>query len=304
MIPEEVNSRVMASAVLAGLLRRPAKTRIATTGLMMKKSIFAIFLLLYTGQALPAETFRNISAEGSCAIVGMSAEQSQLIALQRARVAAIEQAAGVSVTSATLVTNMQLAADIIKTYAKGFIVNERVEWLPLGQYQKDSSTPPIPEYRVKIIADVRVPETKIKPMGLEAKTKGALFKNGERASIELRTERGGKAAIFNITADDKVVMLFPNDVENNNLLIKGKVFTFPENNSKVELILQTLPGHKRDAEAFFVVAMDSSHPREFQGLFTPAQPMSFSAFFQKYAEIADFCEDVILPYEILEAEER
>jgi len=141
-------------------------------------------------------------------------------------------------------------------------------------------------------------------MGLEAKTRGALFKNGERAVVEIKSVREGKAAIFNITADDRVVMLFPNELEKDNLLTKGKEFAFPEKNSKVELILQTLPGHKRDVEAFFVVAMDTGHPREFLDLFTPAQPMSFSAFFRKYAEIADFCEDVILPYEILEAGER
>ena len=162
----------------------------------------------------------------------------------------------------------------------------------------------VPEYRVKIVVDVHVPKTKIKPMGLEAKTRGALFKNGERAVVEIKSVREGKAAIFNITADDRVVMLFPNELEKDNLLTKGKEFAFPEKNSKVELILQTLPGHKRDVEAFFVVAMDTGHPREFLDLFTPAQPMSFSAFFRKYAEIADFCEDVILPYEILEAGER
>lgn len=88
------------------------------------------------------EIVKNISAEGACAIVGMSAEQSQLIALQRARVAAIEQAAGVSVTAGTLVTNFTVAADFIKTYARGFIVRERAAWLPLGQYQKDASVAP------------------------------------------------------------------------------------------------------------------------------------------------------------------
>jgi hypothetical protein len=47
------------------------------------------------------EIKKGIQAEAACAIVGMSAEQSQLTALQRARVAAIEQAAGVSVTAVT-----------------------------------------------------------------------------------------------------------------------------------------------------------------------------------------------------------
>ena len=87
---------------------------------------------------------KGVKAEAACAIVGMSAEQCQLTALQRARAAAIEQAAGVSVTSATLVTNLTLVADFIKTYTRGYIVSEKVTWLPLGQYQKDPASTPIP----------------------------------------------------------------------------------------------------------------------------------------------------------------
>jgi len=49
------------------------------------------------GPLRSGEIRRGVQAEGSCAIVGMSAEQSQLLALQRARASAIEQAAGVAV---------------------------------------------------------------------------------------------------------------------------------------------------------------------------------------------------------------
>ena len=276
--------------------------------LMLKKSIRNFLRLnrcILLAVVLPwaaigqAETVKNIRAEGSCAIVGMSAEESQLIALQRARAAAIEQAAGVSVTSGTLVTNMILRADFIKTYAKGLIVREKVEWLPLGQFQKDSSPPPIPEYRVRISADVYVPQVKIKPIGLQAKVNSGVFKSGERAILELKVDREAKIGIFNITADDKVTMLFPNDYEKNNIVPKNRALIFPEENSKVELIMQTLPGHKRDAEAFYIVAMDEGGQKKFMDLFTPGRSMNFSAFFKKYSEVADYCEDMILTYEVL-----
>src|SRR3990170_2658428 len=45
---------------------------------------------------------RGVKARGSCAITDMSGNQSQLIALQRARAAAIEEAAGISIGAATL----------------------------------------------------------------------------------------------------------------------------------------------------------------------------------------------------------
>lgn len=244
---------------------------------------------------------KNIAAEGSCAIVGMSAEQCQMIALQRARASAIEQAAGVNVTSSTLVTNMALTAEFIKSYAKGFITKEKVEWLPLAQYQKNPSTPPIPEYRVKIAADVSTPESKIKPIGLNAKTNSSIYKNNERAFIEVNTARAARIAIFNITADDKVVMLYPNDHDKENALNTSRKIVYPDTNSRTEVIMHTLQNHSRDTEAFFIVAMDPTHNRTFTGTFTALKPVDFTSFFKRYSEIADYCEDSILAYEVIDA---
>lgn len=242
---------------------------------------------------------RNVTGEGSCAIVGMSAEQSQLIALQRARTEAIEKASNVRVTSHSIVTNFRLAADFIKTYAEGFIINETVEWLPLGQYQKSSSTAPIPEYRVKITADVYKPSPKIGPIGLVARANERIFKSGEKAAVHVETGRKAMIAIFNITADDRVVMLFPNQYERVNTITEGHTLTFPSGDSPVELVMSTLPGHKKDAEAFFVAAMDESSMKKFGSLFSPLKPMKLTSFFRVYSGIADYCEDTIIAYEVV-----
>ncbi|TAN45888.1 MAG: DUF4384 domain-containing protein [Nitrospirae bacterium] len=265
----------------------------------MKSVPFIIVaIILYAGMSY-AQIVKSIQAEGACAIVGMSAEQCQLTALQRARASAIEQAAGMSVASSTLVTNMALTAEFIKSYSKGFIVKEKVEWLPVGQYRENPSTPPIVEYRVKIIADIKVPEPKINPIGLTAKTNAVLYKAGDKAVIEISALREAKAAIFNITADDRVIMLFPNEHDKDNLISENGRLIYPVKDSKAAIEMHTLPGHKRDAEAFFIAAMDSGHKRKFTDLFKPSQPMSFGAFFKKYSEIADYCEDVILTYEVV-----
>ena len=78
-------------------------------------------------------------------------------------------------TSSTLVTNMTVAADFIKTYARGFIVREKVTWLPLEQYQKDASVAPIPEYRVRITADVYVPKRTKASVSLKAKLNNTIM---------------------------------------------------------------------------------------------------------------------------------
>lgn len=263
---------------------------------------FPGFLHGQAGQGSPTgagEVKRGIQAEGACAIVGMSAEQSQLTALQRARAAAIEQAAGVSVSSSTLVTNYVVAADFIKTYARGFIVSEKVTWLPLGQYQKDSSHAPIPEYRVRITADVYVPGGKALSLGLKAKLNSAVFRNGEKAKISVKVGRDAGLALFNIMADDRVSLIFPNIHEQNNAITAGKEFVFPAKDAKVELEMQTLPGHQKDAEAFFVVAWDRSRDIRIREMFPETEPMGLSEFFRKLAEIADNIEDAILPYEVV-----
>ncbi len=246
---------------------------------------------------------RDIKTEGSCAVVGMTAEQCVLLALQRARSAAIERAAGVAVTSSTLVTNSALAVDFIKTYARGFVVKETVEWLPLSQYQKDSSTPPIPEYRVKLLSDVHVPEKGKASLGLKANLSASLFRRGERAVITIETRRKAKVAIFNITADDKVAMVFPNIHDGQNVIPGGEPFRYPSRQSTAELLMDTLKGHRTDAEAFFVVAADVDSPVDFMSLFSNSKPLGLAAFFKAFSEIDRYCDDTIVAYEVTGADD-
>jgi len=261
-----------------------------------------LFCLPASGEPSAKHIVRGVMADGACAIYGMSAEQSQLLALQKARAAAIEQAAGISVVSSTLVRDGMLAVDLIRTFSRGFIVREKVEWLPIAQYQDSPNRPPIPEYRVRIQADVAIPERLARPLGLSAKLNNKVFRKGEKARIEIETEREARIAIFNLTAEDRVVMLFPHPNEKENVSAAGKPLLFPPTGSQLQVIMQTLPGHKRDAEAFFVVAVGRDDNIDFSSRFNVLNPLSLSTFFERYAEIAPYANEVILPY-IVEANE-
>ena len=196
-------------------------------------------------------------------------------------------------------TNLAVAADFIKSYSRGFIVREKAAWLPIGQYQKDSSTVPIPEYRVRINADVYVPARKVKAAGLKAKINNAVFRAGEKARISVDVRKDANIAIFNIMADDRVALVFPNDYESGNLVFAGKNFVFPARDARVELEMQTLAGHRKDAEAFLVVAWDREREIAVRKIFPSADPMPLDEFFRRLMEIADNCEEVILPYEVI-----
>lgn len=278
---------------------RMTNTRFLFVLLLAAMLAMPVFAIAGQSPGRGGEVKKGIVAEAACAVVGMSAEQSQLTALQRARAAAIEQAAGVSVTSATLVTNLTVAADFIKTYARGFIVAEKATWLPLGQYQKDSSTAPIPEYRVKIIADVYIPKRKAKTIGLHAALNNNVFRNGEKGRVTIRMKKTAVIAIFNIMADDTAALLFPNAYEKENQLVPGKNLVFPAKDAKVELEMQTLPGHQRDAEAILVVAWEEASKIDILKRFAPGEAIPVSEFFARLSEMIDRCEEVILPYEVV-----
>lgn len=241
---------------------------------------------------------RGVTSEGACAIFGMSAEQCQLLALQKARSSAIEQASGVRVVASTLVRDGAVAVDLINTYSRGFIVAEKVEWLPLAQYQESPDRPPIPEYRVRIRADVAIPEEAANTVGLTARINNKVFRRGEKATIEITLERDARVGVFNITADDRVVMLFPNRYQRNNLLAARTLHSFPGKGSGVSLEMRNLPGHSRDAEAFFVVAVGKEREVDFLSLFGGGAPLALPAFFARYAGIASSAEEVILPYAV------
>ena len=251
------------------------------------------------GSIPESQITRKVTAEGACAIVGMNAEQAQKIALQQARARAIEQVAGVSVSSSTLVTDFKAVAYFVLAYTKGVIVREEVEYPPAGQYQKDSSTAPIIEYRVRIVADVYIPERRIKPIGLDAKINNSVYRKGEKMWVEVNVGRKAKIAIFNIMADDRIAMLFPNEYEKSDIVSEKTSVVFPGKNSPVELVVHTLKGHNRDAEAILVVALDPESARDFDNWFVRNETLAFAEFFRKYAGIADYAENTVLVYEIV-----
>jgi hypothetical protein len=260
--------------------------------------VIALALVANAQETRTGRTVKDITAEGSCAIIGMSAEQSQQMALNRARAAAIEKAAGIKISSALLVTSSDSIVEIIRTYSRGFITKEEVVWLPLGQYQLNSTRPPIPEYKVKIKADVYIPKKRNEPLGLKAELNKMIYQTGEKAVFKLMTSRPAVFAVFNLIADDRVIMVFPNEIEKKNSLEAGKAVIFPAKDSAIELQMQTLPEHERDAEAFMVVTVPQGKDIDFLKRFPSIKAMSLTDFFARVSEIADISEEAVLPYEV------
>ena len=73
----------------------------------------------------------------------------------------------------------------------------------------------------------------------------------------------------------------------------------PARDAGVELEMQTLAGHRKDAEAFLVVAWNREREIAVRKIFPSTDPMPLDEFFRRLMEIADNCEEAFLPYEVI-----
>jgi hypothetical protein len=245
---------------------------------------------------------KGVIGKGEAAVVGITAEQGQLIALQRARADAVEQVAGTRVLGSTLVKDSVLVGDFIKTFSRGFIVDEKVKWLPLGTFSENDKSAPIPVYRVKIEATVMIPERKSDPgFFLEASVNKPFYLSGEKAVIKAKVSKKSQIAIFNIRADDRVAMLYPvSNIVKTRALQPGETFLFPSPDSGLVLEMGTLKGHKQDSEAFMVVAVNAEkNPSlRFADYFSADRLYLVPEFFEVYSRFAKDVAEQILPYEV------
>jgi hypothetical protein len=227
-----------------------------------------------------------------------------LIALQRARADAdaVEQVAGTKVLGSTLVKDSMLVADFIKTFSRGFIVDEKVKWLPLGTFRENDKSAPIPVYRVEIIATVMIPERKSDPgFFLEASINRPFYLDGEEAVVRAKVSKKSHIAIFNIRADDRVAMLYPvSSRVKTRAFQSNETLLFPSPDSGLVLEMGTLKAHKQDSEAFMVVAVNAEKNPSFRfaDYFSPDRLYLVPEFFEIYSRLAKDVAEQILPYEV------
>ena len=233
----------------------------------------------------------NIEAEGTCLIQDISPRQAQTIAIQRARASAIRKACGVEMHGAQVVKDSTLVLDFIRSYSKGYITKEKVTWHPVKQFQKSPENPPILEHHVSILVDVNIPKKQPDQTGLTAQLNKQVFSNGERAILNIQAQKACQVAVFNIMADDQVLMLHPHPMRPLKTLLPNHPFKIDN------LFPETLPEENHNVEALFICASVNNR-LDFQTLFPVDKAMAFVEFFKSYAQIADLCSDFLITYEV------
>lgn len=157
-------------------------------------------------------------------------------ALRDAQKNALEMAVGVFIKSRTLVSNSQLAEDLVYASVRGRIEKSKI--LQEGWDEKDRAV-----YRVKIKALIE-PVYPEKGGGLTVKLflSKTDLKAGEEVRIYYEPSKDCYIYLFSVASDGSVTLLFPNSREPNNFAASNKVIEFPPKGSPIRLTAEFLPG--------------------------------------------------------------
>lgn len=260
----------------------------------------ALFVLFFAAYSDAENVTKRVKGEGQAMVTGITTEQAQYRALQRARAAAIEEAAGIKITGTTLVKSGFLIAEYIKSFSHGYIVDERQEWS--SEFIADEDGPGIPSYTVEIEATVVIPEKKVDSgfFFRSAELNREVFFTGDNCVISGEISRKAHIAVFNMMADNMIEMVYPTKkLGSKKIFQEDYSFLFPPPDSGT-LRMATLKDHERDTEAFIVVAVPVREDNQFrfEDFFSEDKTYSVPEFFSAYSRFADNAIEKILPYEV------
>lgn len=180
-------------------------------------------------------------------------ETAQRGSLDAARRAAIEQAVGTFVRSSSVVRNFQLADDLIHTVVRGVIVEEKI----LKRGVSDAQDGHGAVYQTRIKAKVRgIPVERRGDFAASARLNRTQFNEGDEVELRVIPTQDAYLYIFNVTQDEHITVLVPNNFELETPLRAGKEYVFPSETllkKQVKLRTWLLPGTTRSAEKIKVV---------------------------------------------------
>ncbi len=198
-----------------------------------------IIALLYVSPSFASETPLWIIAEGEAYLSEVETPKEVMERAKRdAQNKAIEQAVGVFIKSHTLVSNSELAEDLIYASVRG--KTERIEIIKEGWDEKDRNL-----YKVKLKALIKpVYPEKAEGFSVKLFLSRADLKEGAEVKIFYQSSADCYVYIFSIAADGSVTLLLPNSMHQDHSIKAGKTYSFPPDRSKIQLQARFLPDYK------------------------------------------------------------
>lgn len=210
--------------------------------IFMKKIPLIFFLLAFPFVSFAADKPVWVESDGE-AVMGEIETQKEV--KERAKIdaqnKAVEKAVGVFIRSHTLVSNSQLAEDLVYASVRGKI--EKTDVIKEGWDQKDRNL-----YKVKLKALIKpVYPEKGEGISLKLSLSRLILKEGEEVKIFFQASSDCYVYIFSVAADGSVTLLLPNSINEDNFILAGNAYTFPTPESKIRLTAMFLPDFKGKA---------------------------------------------------------
>jgi hypothetical protein len=214
--------------------------------------LYLLSFILYPLSFSYASDCQWVETIGEAVTENLTADETRSLALNRARNKAIENVSGVNISGNTLVKDYSLIADLIRVAGSGHILQEKVLKWETETFQKSGDTPPVTIYRVKIESCVKGELSGDPYFKVIGELNRQVFMDREEAKIKVSCTKDCYLTILNLTAENKVRVLLPNEYERSKKIRGGEGYSFPPAGLSLEMHL--LPGHKKDAEAFILIA--------------------------------------------------
>jgi hypothetical protein len=206
-----------------------------------------------------------IEAEGLALMAEMSQQQARTAALNEARAEAVRQVTGVKLQAENFRMQSEATEDkktpvlrdffasVNRDVAFGHVVREEVISEGAVTLTTVPGKPPQIYYQVKIRAQVAVEQGEPDPtFSLQVKTNKEIFRENEIMTIDIKATQDCYVYVFNVMANDSLLVLFPNlYMQDNRLKADSTLHLMP---AGLSLQVSLLPGMQRATELIYVVA--------------------------------------------------
>lgn len=250
--------------------------------------------LLLLGLAFHAPTYadlKRVSVTGRAVVTDETTlGQAKLSALNQARALAVEKAAGMSVSTVTLLQDSLLVGQLVETMAHGFLVEEsQVTWSGIWQPARTGELGfPVVEVTLEGAVNV-LPRAFFRSYALDASLPKQTYLHGESARLDITAREDIRVLVANYTSRGKIVPVYPHMKNQDNLVPKGKTLSLPRAGTDTwELELQNYAGHERDTEAFIVLGFPAdgrTRSISWHELFEPGRELEYAAFFDRVLKL-------------------
>ncbi|HCX02278.1 MAG: DUF4384 domain-containing protein [Smithellaceae bacterium] len=224
---------------------------------MMRKLFVLLILVIFPLISLAAEKPVWVTAEGE-ALQGEFDTLKEIKGRARrdAQNKAVEMAVGTFIKSHTLVSNSQVAEDLIYAAVRGKITKEKILFSDWDAQERN-----LYKIRIKALVEPVYPE-KGEGLSVKLSLSKSDLREGDEVKIFYTVSEDAYVYIFSVAADGSVTLLLPNAHLADNFVRANQAGQFPPAGNPISLKAMFLPGYegKTAEERIKIIATKKKEP--------------------------------------------